>query len=56
MKKNHCDLFDRALISLSIADSYVFLTHDGKIKQYEEDGLEKFTVKNLIFDLYYRYE
>lgn len=39
MKQKHRDPFDRALISLCIADSYVLLSHDGKMKQYEQDGL-----------------
>lgn len=39
IKDNHRDPFDRALIALCISDGYVFLTHDSKISQYEEDGL-----------------
>ncbi|MBR0099752.1 MAG: type II toxin-antitoxin system VapC family toxin [Treponema sp.] len=39
IKDNHRDPFDRALIALCISDGYVFLTHDSKINQYEEDGL-----------------
>ena len=38
MKANHKDPFDRALISLSISDNYILLTHD-KMEQYKEDGL-----------------
>ncbi len=39
MKEKHRDPFDRALISLCIADGYVFLSHDSKVGQYEKDGL-----------------
>lgn len=39
MKANHKDPFDRALISLSISDNYILLTHDEKMEQYKEDGL-----------------
>lgn len=39
IKENHRDPFDRALISLCISDGYVFLSHDSKISQYEQDGL-----------------
>ena len=39
VKENHRDPFDRALISLCISDNYVFLSHDTKLAQYEQDGL-----------------
>ena len=39
LKENHKDPFDRALIALCISDGYVFLSHDGKLEQYEQDGL-----------------
>ena len=39
MKENHRDPFDRALIALCISDDYVLLSHDGKLRQYEQDGL-----------------
>ncbi|MBR5646980.1 MAG: type II toxin-antitoxin system VapC family toxin [Treponema sp.] len=39
IKQDHRDPFDRALISLCISDSYVFLSHDTKLDQYETDGL-----------------
>lgn len=39
IKGNHRDPFDRALIALCISDGYVFLSHDGKLGQYEQDGL-----------------
>ena len=39
IKENHKDPFDRALIALCISDNYVFLSHDGKLEQYEKDGL-----------------
>jgi len=39
LKENHRDPFDRALVSLCIADGYTFLSHDGKISQYGADGL-----------------
>ncbi|MBR6080760.1 MAG: type II toxin-antitoxin system VapC family toxin [Treponema sp.] len=29
----------RALIALCISDDYVFLSHDGKLEQYTQDGL-----------------
>lgn len=39
IKGNHRDPFDRALIALCISGGYVFLSHDGKLGQYEQDGL-----------------
>ena len=39
LKENHRDPFDRALIALCISDGYVFLSHDTKLAQYEQDGL-----------------
>ena len=39
LKENHRDPFDRALVSLCIADGYTFLSHDSKIAQYGADGL-----------------
>ncbi len=39
IKQNHKDPFDRALISLCISDGFVFLSHDSKLEQYEQDGL-----------------
>lgn len=39
LKENHKDPFDRALISLCIAESYTFLSADAKLAQYEPDGL-----------------
>lgn len=39
VKENHKDPFDRALIALCISDDYVFLSHDGKLDQYKQDGL-----------------
>ena len=39
VKENHKDPFDRALISICIADDYIFLSHDTKLEQYEKDGL-----------------
>ena len=39
IKQNHKDPFDRALISLCISDGYVFLSHDSRLEQYEQDGL-----------------
>ncbi|MBO4705677.1 MAG: type II toxin-antitoxin system VapC family toxin [Spirochaetaceae bacterium] len=39
MKEKHRDPFDRALIALCISDGYVFLSHDSKVEQYEQDGL-----------------
>jgi len=39
VKQNHKDPFDRALISICISESYVFLSHDTKLNQYEPDGL-----------------
>ncbi|MBR4824204.1 MAG: type II toxin-antitoxin system VapC family toxin [Spirochaetaceae bacterium] len=39
IKENHKDPFDRALIALCISDGYIFLSHDTKIGQYEQDGL-----------------
>lgn len=39
IKENHKDPFDRALIALCISDDYVFLSHDGKLEQYTQDGL-----------------
>ena len=39
IKDSHKDPFDRALISLSISDNYILLTHDGKMDQYKDDGL-----------------
>lgn len=39
VKAKHKDPFDRALISLCIADSYTFLSVDAKLSQYEPDGL-----------------
>lgn len=38
-KENHKDPFDRLLISLSIADNYTFVSADGKVDLYREDGL-----------------
>lgn len=39
LKQNHRDPFDRALISLCISDDYIFLSVDGKLEQYNSDGL-----------------
>ena len=39
VKEKHKDPFDRALIALCISDDYVFLSHDGKLDQYTQDGL-----------------
>ena len=39
VKERHKDPFDRALIALCISDDYVFLSHDGKLDQYTQDGL-----------------
>lgn len=39
IKQNHKDPFDRALISLCISDGYIFLSHDSRLEQYEQDGL-----------------
>ena len=39
IKQNHKDPFDRALISICIADNYVFLSHDTALDQYRQDGL-----------------
>ncbi len=39
IKENHRDPFDRALVALCISDGYIFLSHDAKIGQYEQDGL-----------------
>ena len=39
IKENHRDPFDRALIALCISDDYIFLSHDEKLTQYEQDGL-----------------
>ena len=39
IKEKHKDPFDRALISLCIADDYVFLSHDSNVELYESDGL-----------------
>ena len=39
IKQNHKDPFDRALISICIADNYVFLSHDTVLDQYRQDGL-----------------
>ena len=38
-KEKHKDPFDRLLISLCIADGYIFLTSDGKANLYNDDGL-----------------
>ena len=40
VKENHKDPFDRILISLSIAENFIFLSSDEKISQYEKDGLK----------------
>ena len=39
LKQNHRDPFGRALIALCISDGYTLLSHDGKLEQYEQDGL-----------------
>ena len=39
IKQNHKDPFDRALISICIADNYVYLSHDSALDQYRQDGL-----------------
>ena len=39
IKENHKVPFDRALIALCISDNYIFLSHDGKLEQYAQDGL-----------------
>ena len=39
IKENHRDPFDRALISICLANNYVFLSVDEKMEQYKNDGL-----------------